>query len=273
NGLISGIGADGCSFYYTNPLESDGRFERAGWFDCSCCPGNVARFMPAMKQYIWSASDQGVNVNLFIGSVAKLKTGAGEVELKQTTGLPWKGDVTINVDPAVNNNVFRLSIRIPAWTGDAPMAGGLYRYITPAKEKPELMVNGKKLAITEQNGFAVIDRSWSRGDVVTLSLPMEPRFMVARDEVKADSGRVAIGAGPLVYCVEEADNGKISDLKVDPATGVVSGFDTTIMSGIGKLTFKAEKADGSEKEIMAVPYYSWANRGKGEMQVWINSKK
>lgn len=272
NGLISGIGTDGCSFYYTNPLESDGRFERAGWFDCSCCPGNVARFMPAMKQYIWSVSDQGINVNLFIGSVAKLKTGAGDVELKQTTGLPWKGDVTINVDPAVNNIVFSLRIRIPAWTGDAPMAGGLYRYVTTVKEKPELKVNGKKIEITEQKGFAVIDRSWKRGDVVTLSLPMEPRFIIARDEVKADSGRVAIGAGPLVYCVEEADNGKIRDLKVDPATGVVSGFDNTIMSGIGKLSFTAEKADGSEIEIKAVPYYSWANRGKGEMQVWINSK-
>lgn len=271
NGLISGIGSDGCSFYYTNPLESDGRFERAGWFDCSCCPGNVARFMPAMKQYIWSVSDQGVNVNLFIGSVAKLKTGAGDVELKQTTGLPWKGDVTINVDPAVNNTVFSLRIRIPAWTGDAPMAGGLYSYITPVKEKPELKVNGKKIEITEQKGFAVIDRSWSRGDVVTLTLPMEPRFIIARDEVKADSGRVAIGAGPLVYCVEEADNGKILDLKVDPATGVISVFDKT-MAGIGKLTFTAEKADGSEKEIMAVPYYSWANRGKGEMQVWIKTK-
>jgi len=272
NGLISGIGTDGCSFYYTNPLESDGRFERAGWFDCSCCPGNVARFMPAMKQYIWSVTDQGVNVNLFIGSEAKLKTGAGDVELKQTTGLPWKGDVTINVDPAVNNTVFRLSIRIPSWTGDAPMAGGLYRYVTPAKEKPELKVNGKKITITEEKGFAVIDRSWKRGDVVTLSLPMEPRFIIARDEVKADSGRVAIGAGPLVYCVEEADNGKISDLNVNPATGVVSSFDTAILDGVGKLTFTAEKADGSQKEVMAVPYYSWANRGKGEMQVWIKTK-
>ncbi len=272
NGLISGIGTDGCSFYYTNPLESDGRFERAGWFDCSCCPGNVARLLPEMKQYIWSVTDQGVNVNLFIGSVAKLKTGAGDVELKQTTGLPWKGDVTINVDPAVNNTVFRLGIRIPAWTGDAPMAGGLYRYITPVREKPVLKVNGKKIAITEQKGFAVIDRSWKRGDVVTLSLPMEPRFIIARDEVKADSGRVAIGAGPLVYCIEEVDNGKISDLQVDPATVVVSGFDTAILSGIGKLTFVAEKADGSNKELKAVPYYSWANRGKGEMQVWIKSK-
>lgn len=272
NGLISGIGADGCSFYYSNPLESDGRFERAGWFDCSCCPGNVARFMPAMKQYIWSVSDQGVNVNLFIGSVAKLKTAAGDVELKQTTGLPWTGDVTINVDPAVNNTVFSLRIRIPAWTGDAPMAGGLYRFVTPVKEKPELKVNGKKIEITEEKGFAVIDRSWKRGDVVTLSLPMEPRFIISRDEVKADSGRVAIGAGPLVYCVEEADNGKISDLNVHPATGVVSGFDKTIMSGIGILSFTAENADGSEIEIKAVPYYSWANRGKGEMQVWIKTK-
>jgi hypothetical protein len=153
------------------------------------------------------------------------------------------------------------------------MAGGLYRYITTAKEKPVLKVNGKTIPVVVQKGFAVIDRSWKRGDVVTLSLPIEPRFIIARDEVKADSGRVAIGAGPLVYCIEEADNGKISDLKVDPSTGVIGGFDTAILAGVGKLTFMAEKADGSEKEVKAVPYYSWANRGKGEMQVWIKTKQ
>ncbi|HUW91584.1 MAG TPA: beta-L-arabinofuranosidase domain-containing protein [Bacteroidales bacterium] len=272
NGLISGIGSDGCSFFYPNPLESDGRFERAGWFDCSCCPGNVARLMPSMKQYIWSSSDNGVNVNLFISSEARLQTGAGEVGLKQTTEFPWKGDVTINIDPASDNSSFTLRVRIPAWTGDQPFAGGLYRYITPAEEKPVIKVNGEKIRLKEQNGFAIIDRSWSRGDVVTLSLPMEPRFIAAREEVKADSGRVALGVGPIVYCIEEVDNGKVRDLKVDSKTKPKYAFDATSGGGIGTLTFTAETSDGTVKEVKAVPYYSWANRGRGEMLVWIKTK-
>jgi DUF1680 family protein len=272
NGLISGIGADGCSFYYPNPLESDGRFERAGWFECSCCPGNVARLMPSVKQYIWSASDEGVNVNLFISSEARLQIPAGEVALKQTTEFPWKGDITINVDPAGDNSSFALRIRIPSWTGSEPFAGGLYSYLTPSGQKTVIKVNGKKVRINEQNGFAVIERSWNMGDVVTVSLPMEPRFIAARDEVKADSGRVAIGVGPIVYCIEEVDNGKVRDMMVDPETDVTYAFDPSTLGGVGTLTFTAETADGTEKILKAVPYYSWANRGRGEMIVWIKTK-
>jgi len=272
NGLISGIGADGCSFYYPNPLESDGRFERAGWFECSCCPGNVARLMPSVKQYIWSASDEGVNVNLFISSEARLQIPAGEVALKQTTEFPWKGDITINVDPAGDNSSFALRIRIPSWTGNEPFAGGLYSYLTPSGQKTVIKVNGKKVRINEQNGFAVIERSWNMGDVVTVSLPMEPRFIAARDEVKADSGRVAIGVGPIVYCIEEVDNGKVRDMMVDPETDVTYAFDPSTLGGVGTLTFTAETADGTEKILKAVPYYSWANRGRGEMIVWIKTK-
>jgi len=125
NGLISGIGSDGCRFFYPNPLESDGSFERAGWFDCSCCPVNVARFMPSMKQYIWSESGDGVNVNLFIGSEARLNTSVGEIFIRQTTDFPWKGDVKINVDPDDQGSAFRLRIRVPGWIGNAPMEGSL----------------------------------------------------------------------------------------------------------------------------------------------------
>lgn len=272
NGLISGIGSDGCHFFYPNPLESDGSFERAGWFDCSCCPVNVARFMPAMKQYIWSESGDGVNVNLFIGSEARLRTDGGEVFVRQATDFPWKGDVTISVDPDNQGSSFRLRIRVPGWTGNEPMAGGLYRYITPAKEKMEIKVNGKKASPEIVKGFAVINRKWNKGDVVNITIPLEPRFIAARQEVKADSGRTALGMGPIVYCLEEADNGRVREVKVDPETKVDVVYDDGSPSTDATLTFDAEMPDGSRKQVRAVPYYSWANRGKGEMIVWMKNK-
>jgi DUF1680 family protein len=272
NGLISGIGSDGCHFFYPNPLESDGSFERAGWFDCSCCPVNVARFMPAMKQYIWSESGDGVNVNLFIGSEARLNTSGGEVFFRLTTDFPWKGDVSINVDPDTEGSSFELRIRVPGWTGAEPFEGGLYSYITPAKEGMEIKVNGGKIMLKVFSGFAVIDRKWSKGDVVDLSLPMEPRFIVAREEVKADSGRIALGFGPLVYCLEEVDNAKVRELEVDKETKVDMVYDNAGPGPAMTLTFEAEMPDGSDKKVSAVPYYSWANRGKGEMIVWMKKK-
>ncbi len=272
NGLISGIASDGCHFFYPNPLESDGSFERAGWFDCSCCPVNVARFMPAMKQYIWSGTGDGVNVNLFIGSEARLKTTAWEVFISQTTDFPWKGDVRINVNPDTDESSFKLRVRIPAWIGDEPFAGGLYRYVTPAAEKMEIKVNGKKVPLNSFKGFAVIERKWSKGDVVDVNLPMEERFIAAREEVLADSGRVALGFGPLVFCLEEADNGKVRDIKVDPEETVDRSYNNADPLVPLKLMFNAELPDGSEKMVSAIPYYLWANRGKGEMIVWMKNK-
>ena len=245
NGLISGIGSDGCHFFYPNPLESDGSFERAGWFDCSCCPVNVARFMPSMKQYIWSESGDGVNVNLFIGSEARLMTGAGEVFVRQTTDFPWMGDVKINVDPDNEGSSFKLRIRVPGWTGNEPVEGGLYSYVTAAKENMGIKVNGKKITPEVVNGFAVIERKWNHGDEVDITLPMEPRFIAARQEVKADSGRLALGIGPLVYCLEEADNGKVRDIKIDPETQVDLFYDDQNPAAALTLVFDAMTADGS----------------------------
>ena len=273
NGLISGIGSDGCHFFYPNPLESDGSFERAGWFDCSCCPVNVSRFMPTLKQYIWSLSDDGVNVNLFISSTARLTTDAGEVVMKQETDYPWSGKIRISVDPDNEGSLFSLRIRIPEWTGKAPFSGGLYSYVNRPDQKVRITVNGKRTAVNAAGGFAVIEREWNRGDIVEVTLPMEPRFIEARDEVAADRGRVALGVGPVVYCLEEADNGPVRELTVDPETKVEFAFDPDLLGGVGTLGFMAKAPSGVEQKVKAIPYYSWANRGRGEMTVWIKSDK
>ncbi|MFN2315024.1 MAG: glycoside hydrolase family 127 protein, partial [Bacteroidales bacterium] len=240
NGLISGIGIDGCRFFYPNPLESDGSFERAGWFDCSCCPVNVARFMPVLKQFVWSLSDEGVNVNLFISSQARLSTIGGAVVIRQETEYPWSGNVTISVDPDSEGSLFTLRIRIPAWTGNAPIAGDLYSYTNRPGKKIRITINGKHVSYRTDNGFAVIERKWNRGDVVDVTLPMEPRFITARNEVEADRGKVALGVGPMVYCLEEADNGPVRELTVDPETKVDFAFDPELLGGVGTLSFMAK---------------------------------
>lgn len=271
NGLISGIGQDGCSFYYPNPLESDGRFERAGWFECSCCPGNVARFMPAMKQYIWSETSTGINLNLFIGSTAHLSVPSGNTEVIIETGYPWNGDVKVKVNPSAVNDRFTVGVRIPGWTGNEPMEGDLYRYVTPAKDKIGIRVNGKRIKAPIAGGFAYIDREWKKGDLIEISLPMEPRFIQARDEVKADSGRVALGVGPMVFCLEETDNGPVREMKVNISVKPVFAFEQEILGGVGTVKFAVSDETGIPREVKAVPYYSWANRGKGEMTVWIKT--
>jgi DUF1680 family protein len=273
NGLISGIGADGCHFFYPNPLESDGSFERAGWFDCSCCPVNVARFMPALKQYIWSETGDGINVNLFISSEADLKTDGGKVRLQQITEYPWKDEVRLNIHPDSTLQTFILRIRIPSWTGDAPFEGGLYRYVTPSKEKMKISINGKKVPFMKVDGFAVIERRWSNGDIVELELPMVPRFIAARKEVIADSGRVALGVGPMVYCLEEADNGPVRELTVNPEIHPEFTFEKDLLGGNGILTFETMTPGGEIRKVKAIPYYAWANRGRGEMVVWIKTNK
>lgn len=271
NGLISGIGQDGCSFFYPNPLESDGRFERAGWFECSCCPGNVARLLPSMKQYIWSETTAGINLNLFIGSSAHLSTTEGETDVTVETAYPWTGNVRVTVTPSTEKSRFTIGVRIPAWTGGEPAEGDLYRYVTPEKGRVGIRVNGKKYKAPISDGFAHIDREWKSGDVVEISLPMEPRFIEARNEVAADSGRVALGAGPLVYCLEQADNGPVRELTVDTSVKPVFAFEQSLAGGTGTLTFPVTDSTGTVKQAKAVPYYSWANRGKGEMTVWIKT--
>jgi uncharacterized protein len=272
NGLISGIGADGCSFFYSNPLESDGSFERAGWFECSCCPGNVSRFMPTLGQYIYSVSDSRIFVNLFIGSVANLKAGKDRITITQESGLPWKGNTLIRVDSVTTGNTIRMMIRIPAWLGSAPMPGGLYSYLDKSKSRVDISVNGQKADYKIENGFASINRSWNRGDEITVTFPLKPRFITAREEVKADNNRVAIGYGPLVYCLEEADNGKIREAVVDPSSTVDFKYDSSLLNGIGTLMFDVKIPGDKNIKAKAIPYYSWNNRGKGEMCVWMKAK-
>lgn len=269
NGLISGVSLDGENFFYTNPLESDGSYSRSGWFDCSCCPGNIVRFMPTLGQYIYSTDSEGIYVNLFIGSDANMTIRNSEVTVTQITKYPWEGRTDLIVAP-VKETSFIIRIRIPDFTGTNPVPGGLYSYLDSGNEKVEISVNGDMVDYKTDRGFALLERSWKKGDRISIIFPMEIKEIIARPEVKADSGRIVFSRGPVVYCVEEIDNGKVRNISVGKNPEPSFEYKSDLLSGVGIIKFKGFDSFGKEKEFVAIPYFAWANRGKGEMAVWIN---
>ena len=270
NGLISGVSLDGENFFYTNPLESDGSFKRSGWFDCSCCPGNIVRFMPAIGQYIYSTDEQGIYVNLFIGSTARLDIRNTELNVTQITNYPWEGKSELLLDPR-EEATFMIRIRVPGYTGIKPIPGDLYSYRDGKIEIPEIAVNGETVNYKTDKGFAVLERSWKKGDRISVTFPMEIREIVSEEEVKSDWGRIALSRGPLVFCLEEVDNGKVRNIKFGRNPDPSFEYRSDLLNGMGTIKFNGFDHDGKSKEFIAIPYYAWANRDMGEMIVWIKT--
>lgn len=288
NGLISGIGLDGKSFFYTNAMQIQNGFshpsmepERSGWFDCSCCPTNLTRLLPSIPGYVYAQKDNSVYVNLFVNSTASLQIANKGVKITQQNNYPWEGDLKFIIMPQASQN-FTMMMRIPGWARNEEMPSGLYRFKQTSNEKPLITVNGQPVAYDLQNGYAVINRTWKKNDQLELKLPMETRRVVASDSIKYDVGRVALQRGPLMYCAEWVDNnGRTSNLIIPSDAAFTSTFNAELLNGIVvlKSTVPAVKIDQGGENIStqkqpftAIPYYAWANRGKGEMQLWFPEK-
>lgn len=278
NGLISGVGLDGKSFFYPNPLESNGQHSRSAWFGCACCPGNVARFMASVPGYVYAEQGKNLFVNLYVGSDAKVSVDGSTVDLKQTTNYPWDGKIKLDVNPA-KSKAFALKVRIPGWALNQAVPSDLYRFTTSIREVPTLSVNGKNVDLAIDRGYATIDRVWKKGDVVTLSLPMPVRRIEANDKVEADKGRIALQSGPIVYALEWKDNPgvKVRNLMVADDAPISTELKPELLGGVKVLKGTAQTVQANEDgkptvtkhEFTAIPYYAWANRGRGEMTVWI----
>lgn len=284
NGFLSGVSLSGDRFFYPNPLEADGktRFnhgstERQAWFGCSCCPVNVVRFIPSIAGYIYATRQNEIFVNLYIGGQANINLGNRQIKLTQQTRYPWDGNIRLTVDPQ-SAGEFVLNLRIPGWARGQPMPGGLYSYLDAKTEPPRLSINGRPVSISMNKGFARIQRKWKKGDQVELVLPMVPRRVVAREEVKDDQGRVAIERGPVVYCAEAVDNGGhvlnmvLADdvqLKVEHHPELLGGV--TVLKGIAAAATRDEQGMPILKPaaITLIPYAVWDHRGAGEMAVWL----
>ena len=268
NGVLSGISLSGDHFFYANPLRVDpkhhvGRFapERQAWFGCACCPPNIARLLASFGEYLYGTSDETLYVHLYAASALSCDLGALRVE----TAYPWDGTVKFEVT-ATSGSDWTLALRIPGW------AAGW-----------RVTVNGELVEPEVELGYAKLARAWRPGDVVTLELPLPARRVVARPEITADVGRVAVLRGPLVYCLEEVDNGaqleavSLPDdatLELLPREDLLGGCVTIVAPGRRLESWQGEPyADAPAPEaattLTFVPYALWNNRGLGELNVWL----
>ena len=278
NGFLAGVSLSGDKFLYQTPLKAYGSFARQPSFGPNCCPPNVARLLPSLGNLIYAHDDEGLYVNLFVGSKAQVKLKQAAVAVEQETRYPWGGTVKIVVNPGNAAN-FAIFIRIPGWARNEATPGLLYRFASTSDARFTLTVNGRPASYAMERGFAKIGREWAKGDTIELSLPMPVRKVLARDQVADDRGMVAFERGPLVYCAEGVDHdGKVFNLVVPDKAELQYVYRKDLLNGVGTLTGKVlalrrgnDRVSVSRREqaFTAIPYYAFGHRGTGEMAVWL----
>jgi DUF1680 family protein len=284
NNVLSGVSYEGDRFFYANPLTSfpyvnphepwkgvaSRHFRREEWFFCPCCPPNLARLVASIGGYFYSTTADRLYVHLYNQNMAHFEFGGQAVQLEQQTSYPWDGCIqfTVKTDSPVQ---FELALRVPGWC----------RGYT-------LDVNGQQQTITLQNGYAVLHRQWQNGDSVTLVLDMPIERMAPHPEIRHDAGQIALQRGPLVYCLEEVDNGaRLANIAIQGNVPLQVSFDAGLFGGISIISGEAVRIEPSSWpgemyqpqsvveyprspfQFKAIPYYLWANRDPGEMRVWI----
>ena len=276
NGLISGVSLDGGSFFYPNPLASTGGYSRKPWFGCACCPSNISRFIPSLPGYIYAVKDDQLYINLFLSNHATLTVNGTPVILEQKTNYPWSGDIRIRI--LEGDIPFTMNLRIPGWVRNEVLPSDLYRYADEQKHNYTVSVNGNSIEGELQKGYLQINRKWEKDDLVEIHFDMPPRIVKANDHVIDDLGRIAIERGPIVYCAEWPDNDfNIHNILLNqhPSFQVKEMKDK--LCGIHEITTPAQSlsytADGKltteDVTLTLIPYYAWAHRGEGNMQVWL----
>ena len=284
NGLISGIGLDGKSFFYTNAMQIKNNFQhsymeatRSGWFECSCCPTNLARLIPSIPGYMYAQKTDNLYINLFINSQVELTINNQQVQVIQQNNYPWDGALSFTINPKTATP-FNLLVRIPGWAQNVAIPSSLYHFQNNRDSRPVIKVNGSTVDYAIHNGYATISRTWKKNDKVEVTLPMETRMVVANEKITDDNGKLAIQRGPLIYCAEWIDNhGQISNIILPPNTRFTSEFKPELLKGVMVLKAEVpavlinnnENISTTMQTFTAIPYYSWANRGKGEMMVWF----
>jgi DUF1680 family protein len=286
NGALDGLSLSGDRFFYGNPLASRGQHYRREWFGTACCPANIARMIASLGDYIYAKSDDAIYVNLFVGSNTTIPLKSGNVGVKMETNYPWESEIKLNVDPTKKSK-FKIYFRMPGWYADEIVPGNLYERDVndPAVlDHPIFIIdiNGKRINPKEENGYFIIDREWVKGDMLEIKFSMEIKRIKSKPELKQDSNRIALQRGPIVYCIEGADNNgkawnviipentkfEVIDHKLlDEPIKALTAEVPVVTVGEDGLSLRTEK-----KKIIAIPYYTWANRGRHEMQVWLPTK-
>ncbi|MFX1310314.1 MAG: glycoside hydrolase family 127 protein [Promethearchaeota archaeon] len=260
NSLLSGISIDGKKFFYFNPLSSKGNVIRKSWWLVPCCLTNIVRFIPQIPIFIYAIEKDTIFVNLFIENDAKILLDNSLISITQETNYPWEGNVKITVGiPQMKE--FNFAIRVPGWAQNKPVPSDLYYYMEPNDLEMTIKINSELVDYQIEKGFIKLLRGWEDNDVIDINIPMPIRRVLSHENVKENFGKVAIERGPIVYCVESVDNKEASifDLTLDDKAKFKTDYRDSIVEGIFV----------SSGNIHFIPYYTWANRGKSEMIVWI----
>ena len=266
NGVISGVSLDGGTFFYPNPLESDGRHQRQDWFGCACCPSNICRFIPSVPGYVYAVKDNDLYVNLYMANTMHDSLKNGDVSVSMETNYPWDGKVKIVVNEAPKKG-FNLKLRIPGWVRGEVVPSDLYEFDDDVELGYKVSLNGQEINADLDKGYFCIDRKWAPGDVVVLDMDMEPRLVKANDKVEADRGRVAVERGPIVYCAEWPDN---PDVKVREVV-LSDSPKLAVRENKGKL-YGIDEILVQDSNLTLIPYYAWNHRGAGDMIVWMKQE-
>jgi DUF1680 family protein len=268
NGVLPGLSLEGTTFFYINTLQHDGKAPfnqgvngRSPWFDCSCCPSNLSRFIPSVAGYAFAQDGEKIYVNLFMNGRVTFDTPGGELILVLRTDYPWKGTVGIEFlnEKGVEADIH---LRIPGWARNVPVPSDLFTFADEQAAGPALAVNGEPVSPEAgPKGFATVHGTWHSGDRIVLNLPMQVRKLKANELVEAKKGLVALQYGPLVYCAEEVDNRvDVLEAEVGIGSAFTAAYDPDLLGGVNRL---------AGADLVLVPYYAWANRGAGKMNVWF----
>jgi uncharacterized protein len=269
NGALSGVSASGDRFFYQNPLAADGTVERRAYFDVACCPANLARTLAQLPGLMYATSGSTIYLTLYGGSEARLTIDGVPIRLTQRTRYPWDGAIELRVEPDKTATA-TLALRIPGWAQGRPVDSDLYRVLDPNVPAPTAVVNGQAVRMAFDRGFARIAREWRSGDVVHIHFPMPVQRVAAHPAVAETTGSVALQRGPLVYAFESADNGPdLENLRIPADADIRAVVRRELLGGIGVLTGQGVDAKGQPRPFTAIPYYAWANRGAGELRVWL----
>jgi len=268
NGLLSGISLDGTRYCYSNPLRTDEDYRRDEWFYVACCPPNLSRVLASLGKYVYARSRDELAVNLYVDSTVETTLAGTDLAIEQSTEYPWHGDVAVRLAPE-EPTTFALSLRIPEWV-----------------ETPELVVNDDPVPVDAADGYVTLEREWTDGDRVELSIPMAPEAVLAHPEVEDDEAHAALRRGPLVYCLEDVDNpDPVGHLVLSDPDTIEARYADSVLDGLTVLEGEARVQDPEEwhgelyrpldsvttttTEFRAIPYYARDNRGPTAMRVWM----
>ena len=280
NNAVDGVSLSGNRFFYVNRLASAGDGRDARWERASleCCPPNVVRFFAAMPGLIYAQDTrtQAIYVNLYVSSETAFDVRGAKMNLTSESEMPWGGKTRITVS-AEQPTPAAIKLRIPGWTRNVPAPGGLYRYLDRLDARPKIAINGTAIdAGPDKLGYVTIDRRWVKDDVISIELPFETRKIVADDRVADNRRRMAIERGPIVYCAEwpEVDGGHALDLLVETSAPLTTATEKSDLGDVIAISTEAKRV--SKPQLPAararlIPYHLWANRGVGQMSVWLST--